>query len=193
MGGSAHDARVLATAIRDDSMFPVPPENKYYLADSGYANRRGYLAPFLKEFGESTRYHLQEFNNGQPPRTSKEMYNRCHASVRYVIERTFGIWKKKWRILHEFPSYDIATQRSVLFATMGLHNFIRQHNFEDSDFDDVENDGEEVQDIENDEHDENNTLRGEEKSEAGTYMQIVCNQIAEQIWAANQRRPRRRR
>ncbi|CAN6845574.1 unnamed protein product [Brassica oleracea] len=74
MGGSAHDARVLATAIRDDPMFPVPPENKYYLVDSGYANRRGYLAPFRKEFGESTRYHLQEFNNGQPPRTSKEIF-----------------------------------------------------------------------------------------------------------------------
>lgn len=34
---------------------------------------------------------------------------------------------------------------------MDLHNFIRQHNFEDSDFDDIENDGEEAQDIENDE------------------------------------------
>ncbi|WZY77092.1 hypothetical protein YC2023_023476 [Brassica napus] len=48
-----------------------------------------------------------------------------------------------------------------------------------------------AQDIENDEHDENNTSRGEEEFEAGTYMQIVCNQIVEQIWAANQCRPRR--
>lgn len=100
--------------------------------------------------------------------------------------------KKKWRVLNKFPRYDIATQRSVIFATMDLHNFIRQHNFEDSDFDDIENDGEEAQDIENDEHDENNTSRGEEEFEAGTYMQIVCNQIVEQIWAANQCRPRRR-
>lgn len=59
--------------------------------------------------------------------------------------------KKKWRVLNKFPRYDIATQRSVIFATMDLHNFIRQHNFEDSDFDDIENDGEEAQDIENDE------------------------------------------
>lgn len=46
VAGSAHDARVLATATRDSPMFPVPPENKYYLVDSGYANRRGCLAPF---------------------------------------------------------------------------------------------------------------------------------------------------
>ncbi|XP_024013204.1 uncharacterized protein LOC112087527 [Eutrema salsugineum] len=49
MAGSTHDSRVLETAIRDDPMFPKPPDRKYYLVDSGYANRRGYLAPYRKE------------------------------------------------------------------------------------------------------------------------------------------------
>ena len=94
MAGSAHDARVLATAIRDDPMFPTPPEGKYYLVDSGYANSRGYLAPYRKQRNCGTRYHLQEFLNGEAPRNSKEMFNRWHASLRSVIERTFGVWKK---------------------------------------------------------------------------------------------------
>jgi len=46
---SAHDARVLSTSIRDDPMFPTPAEGKYYLVDSGYANKRGYLAPYRKQ------------------------------------------------------------------------------------------------------------------------------------------------
>lgn len=77
---------MLATAIRDDPMFPAPLESKYYLVDFGYANKRGYLAPYRKERREDTRYHLQEFLNGGPPQNSKEMYNRWHASLRSVIE-----------------------------------------------------------------------------------------------------------
>ncbi|CAH2060595.1 unnamed protein product [Thlaspi arvense] len=60
---SAHDAHVLSTAIRDDPMFPKPPENMYYLVDSGYANRRGYLAACRKQSSSGTRYYLQEFLN----------------------------------------------------------------------------------------------------------------------------------
>ena len=73
---SAHDARVLSTSIRDDPMFPTPAEGKYYLVDSGYANKSGYLAPYRKQSNTGTRYHLQEFFNGEPPKNSKEMFNR---------------------------------------------------------------------------------------------------------------------
>ncbi|KAL5582715.1 hypothetical protein UlMin_015157 [Ulmus minor] len=38
--GSAHDARVLEHAISEPlNSFPFPPPGKYYLVDSGYANR----------------------------------------------------------------------------------------------------------------------------------------------------------
>ncbi|CAN6911984.1 unnamed protein product [Brassica oleracea] len=74
MAGSTHDSRVLDTAMREDPMFPHPPEGKYYLVDSGYANRRGYLAPYRKERIEGTRYHLQDFFNNEPPKNSKEIY-----------------------------------------------------------------------------------------------------------------------
>ncbi|CAF1914163.1 unnamed protein product [Brassica napus] len=76
MAGSTHDSRVLDTAMRDDPLLPRPPGEKYYLVDSGYANRRGYLAPYRKERKEGTRYHLQDFINCEPPRNSKEMWNK---------------------------------------------------------------------------------------------------------------------
>uniref|UniRef100_A0A8I6XDJ7 DDE Tnp4 domain-containing protein n=1 Tax=Hordeum vulgare subsp. vulgare TaxID=112509 RepID=A0A8I6XDJ7_HORVV len=54
--GCAHDSRVLNHAIAHFFSFPVPPKGKYYLVDSGYANRIGHLAPF-----KGSMYHLPEF------------------------------------------------------------------------------------------------------------------------------------
>ncbi|XBI21859.1 hypothetical protein VPH35_062938 [Triticum aestivum] len=54
--GSAHDSRILNHALAHFSSFTVPPKGKYYLVDSGYANRIGYLAPF-----KGSTYHLPEF------------------------------------------------------------------------------------------------------------------------------------
>jgi hypothetical protein len=51
-----------------------------------------------------------------------------------VIERTFGVWKNKWRILRQMPSYDIEDQRNIVVATCVLHNFIRIHDREDEGF-----------------------------------------------------------
>lgn len=184
MAGSTHDSRVLDTAMRDDPLFPKPPGEKYYLVDSGYANRRGYLAPYRKERKEGTRYHLQDFINCEPPRNSKEMFNRWHASLRSVIERTFGVWKKKWRVLNEFPRYDISTQRNVIFATMGLHNFIRWNKIKDVDFEEatMENSGVHMHQSENDSDDEND-VRGNEETSTAVYMKIVRDQIATQLWS----------
>lgn len=36
----AHNTQVLATVTRDDPMFHVLLENKYYLIDFGFTNRR---------------------------------------------------------------------------------------------------------------------------------------------------------
>ncbi|XP_021733156.1 uncharacterized protein LOC110699977 [Chenopodium quinoa] len=47
--GSAHDTRVFLHAIENPEMkFPTPSQGKYYLADKGYPDRRGYLVPYPK-------------------------------------------------------------------------------------------------------------------------------------------------
>ena len=57
-----------------------------------------------------------------------------HSSVRNVIERSFGVLKIKWQILYKMFGYSIVTQKKIVAATMGLHNFIREHASVDVDF-----------------------------------------------------------
>ncbi|XP_020583270.1 putative nuclease HARBI1 [Phalaenopsis equestris] len=91
--GSAHDSRIFSFATRNRSQcFPLPP--------SGYPMQRGYLKPY-----SDTRYHLPDFERASGTvRGRKEMFNKRHSSLRGVIERTFGVWKKKWVILRDMPS-----------------------------------------------------------------------------------------
>ena len=37
------------------------------------------------------------------------------------------MWKKRWKILRDMPSYPFAKQVKIVIATMALHNYIRKH------------------------------------------------------------------
>jgi hypothetical protein len=66
--GSVHDMWVFNDAINKYSdKFPHPQQGKFYLVDSGYPNRPGYLTPY-----KGTKYHLLEFRQGPRPRGKKE-------------------------------------------------------------------------------------------------------------------------
>lgn len=103
---------------------------KFYLVDSGYPNRLGYLAPY-----RGTKYHLPEFRNGPRPSGKREHFNYLHSSLRNVIERSFGVLKMKWRVLLNLPSYPMAKQTKIILGCMALHNFIRESALGDEDFD----------------------------------------------------------
>ncbi|XP_072148403.1 protein ALP1-like [Setaria viridis] len=134
--GSVHDMRVFKDAIEKfGDKYPHPPEGKFYLVDSGYPNRSGYLAPY-----KGTKYHLPEFRQGPMPRGKKELFNYTHSSLRNVIERSFGVLKMKWRILLDLPSYPMQKQSEIIIACMALHNFIRESFIGDADFDLVDHD-----------------------------------------------------
>ncbi|CAN6325257.1 unnamed protein product [Urochloa humidicola] len=129
--GSAHDMRVFNDAINKyGDKFPHPPQGKFYLVDSGYPNRPGYLAPY-----KGTKYHLPEFRQGPRPRGKKEVFNYFHSSLRNVIERAFGVLKMKWRILLDLPGYPMRKQNKIIHSCMALHNFIRESKLRDQDFD----------------------------------------------------------
>ncbi|XP_033136922.1 uncharacterized protein LOC103853428 [Brassica rapa] len=128
--GRAHDTKVLTYCARNEPFFPHPPNGKYYLVDAGYPTRTGYLGPYRR-----VRYHLDQFNRGGPPTNTREVFNRRHSSLRSVIERTFGVWKAKWRILdRRHPKYGLIKWIKLVTATMALHNFIRDSHREDNDF-----------------------------------------------------------
>ncbi|KAL5543294.1 hypothetical protein UlMin_011004 [Ulmus minor] len=118
--GSAHDARVLEHAISEpQNGFPFPPPGKYYLVDSGYANRGCFLAPY-----RGTNYHLRDRRRLGGDR-KKEQFNYRHASLRNAIERTFGIWKRRFPILRSMHQFPLDKQAMIPVACAVLHNFIR--------------------------------------------------------------------
>uniref|UniRef100_A0A453H7V7 Uncharacterized protein n=1 Tax=Aegilops tauschii subsp. strangulata TaxID=200361 RepID=A0A453H7V7_AEGTS len=120
--GSASDSRVLRDSMRTNRQdaFAVPHE-RYYLADAGYTNGPRFLAPF-----RSTWFHLKEWQSSQlQPQMAKELYNLRHSRARNVVERTFGLWKKKWSILRTQSFFDIKDQIQIINACCVLHNFAR--------------------------------------------------------------------
>ena len=106
---------------------------KYYLVDAGYPQLKGFLGPYKGE-----RYHLPQFRMGRRPMGSKEVFNQAHSSLQSVIERTFGVWKKKWKILRDMPNYAFKKQVKIVIATMALHNYIRMHDQRDRHFQELE-------------------------------------------------------
>lgn len=129
--GSVHDMRVFDDAHSTyNHVFPHPPTGKYYLVDSGYPNRPGYLAPY-----KGTKYHLQEYRDSPEPQGKEEKFNYAHSSLRNVIERSFGVLKMKWRMLEKVFSYAPNKQAKIIVACYALHNFIRVSGIRDKHFD----------------------------------------------------------
>ena len=102
----------------------------YYLVDSGYPNRKGFLAPY-----KNNTYHIPDFRREGPPTKKEEIFNHAHSSLRNCIERIFGILKNKWRILKGIPHFDLVTQKRIIIACCVLHNFIRYSNLRAKQFD----------------------------------------------------------
>jgi hypothetical protein len=117
--GSAHDGRVYSEALQDG--FPRV-EGRYYLADAGYSLTKDTLTPY-----RGVRYHLKEWSAGnQKPATKEELFNLRHASLRNVIERAFGVFKKKFPLMQSMLSYPFTTQVELVLGTTVIFNFIRR-------------------------------------------------------------------
>lgn len=104
--------------------------------DAGYPTPNGYLGPYRRE-----RYHLPDFRRTSGFENDNEIFNYFHSSLRSTIERTFGVWKKKFAILQNMPSYDFETQVKIVCATMAIHNFIRTTSITDPGFVQLEEEG----------------------------------------------------
>ncbi|CAC5356694.1 HARBI1 [Mytilus coruscus] len=81
--GSCHDAHVFKTSVGihlQDQYTSI--EQGVVLGDSGYPCRPFLLTPFR-----------------QPREQREHNFNRAHITTRCTIERTFGIWKQRFRLL----------------------------------------------------------------------------------------------
>ncbi|KAL4568308.1 hypothetical protein LXL04_023917 [Taraxacum kok-saghyz] len=174
--GSAHDTRVFLHAIETPAMnFPKPPEGKYYIVDKGYPDRKGYLAPYSR-----IRYHQSQFEHVLPT-NAQEAFNRVHSSLRSCIERSFGVLKKRWKILRQMPSFNKKTQIDVIMATFALHNYIRRNDSTYTIFIDV---GQNPQNIPTEELGETSGTANLNTRGTNNEMRQVCNNIADMIWSA---------
>lgn len=97
---------------------------KYYLVDAVYPNREGFLAPHRR-----VAYHISDHRRNR--RGPQELFNYRHASLRNVVERTFGVLKRRFRILNGMNNYPLDKQGKIVIASCVLHNLIRMYNMED--------------------------------------------------------------
>ncbi|EEE63567.1 hypothetical protein OsJ_18384 [Oryza sativa Japonica Group] len=79
---------VFRETVNNADHFPHPPPCNYYLVDSGYPLREGYMSPYRK-----TRYHLKQLDT-KGPENLHEIFNYQHSCLRNVVERSFGVLKE---------------------------------------------------------------------------------------------------
>jgi hypothetical protein len=53
---------------------------------------------------------------------AERKYNKAHKSTRCVIERTFGIWKMRFRCIYRELTFTPKRSQYIVLATAGLHN-----------------------------------------------------------------------
>lgn len=66
-------------------------------------------------------------NHRRLPVNKKELFNHRHSSFRICIERTFGVWKRRFPVLRQPLETSVRFQIRMIKALAGLHNFILIH------------------------------------------------------------------
>ncbi|XP_057771007.1 uncharacterized protein LOC130990791 [Salvia miltiorrhiza] len=122
--GSTTDSRILRDALQRANGLRVPKVSNacnYYLCNNGYANSKGFLAPYKR-----IRYHLKKWRpNATRPQNAMELFNLRHSKACNVIERAFRIMKMRWGILRSSTFYPFKTQIRLIMSCFILNNFIR--------------------------------------------------------------------
>lgn len=62
------------------------------------------------------------------PQNACELFNLRHSGARNVIERIFGVVKRRFRLMVAAPEYSLEVQGKIIRAICVLHNFICVHN-----------------------------------------------------------------
>ena len=74
----------------------------------------------------NVRYWLSDFRSGGKVVGREEIFNLCHARLRNVIERAFGVVKACFPILKKMAPYSFAAQTKIVMTCFSIHNFLQQ-------------------------------------------------------------------
>ncbi|KAK9728405.1 DDE superfamily endonuclease [Popillia japonica] len=102
--GSAHDSRIFNNSAVH-MRFEQGLLNGLLLGDSAY---------------QQTMYLFTPVPN--PITRAEILYNSAHIRTRNVVERTFGIWKSRFRCLSSCLQYKLQNTTRIIAATAVLHN-----------------------------------------------------------------------
>eukprot|EP00102_Acyrthosiphon_pisum_P023861 XP_016661071.1 PREDICTED: putative nuclease HARBI1 [Acyrthosiphon pisum] len=105
--GSVHDS-----TISDNSLLRAQFENHEFgdavlLGDGGYACRNYLMTPLANPITEA-----------------EKCYQKAQIGTRNVIERTFGVWKRRLSVLSVGVRTQIPTTLFTIIATAVLHNML---------------------------------------------------------------------
>ena len=114
--GSTHDSRIFEKSNIADKLEWCP--YGISVGDSGYVCRAYLLTPILK-----------------PKNAGKVRYNTAHTHTRCVIEKCFGLLKRRFPCLHLGLRATLANTLVIIVATAVLHNFALIHREQDFDED----------------------------------------------------------
>ncbi|XP_047162616.1 protein ALP1-like [Vigna umbellata] len=143
---------------------------KYYLGDAGFMLKNIVLTPY-----RGVRYHLKEYTR-RGPQNPRELFNHRHSSLRNVIERTFGVLKKRFPIIASGtePHYGLETMTNIILACCILHNFLRGVDNDDSLLDEVDN--------ELNEREHHNVSSSQVREEDHRIGSSIRDSIADHMW-----------
>lgn len=134
--GSAHDATIFQNSRLRYRLEDEEFHMGLILGDNGYANTNYLLTPLL-----------------HPITAAETRYNNIHIRTRNIVERVFGVWKRRFPVLSLGMSYSlplvtltttpsvsfsvttgmrvmIETVQAIIVATAILHNMARDNNEE---------------------------------------------------------------
>ena len=147
---------------------------RYHLKEQRLASQK-YYSPIVLPY----YYYTNSYTR---PENAKELFNLRHSSLRNAIERTFGVLKRKFKILRTAPEYSIETQIDIILALTALFNFtrIRDGNIVDNYLNIAETE-EVIEDIQPVTLESTDSVDTSIKAEANS-MAILRDQIAEVMW-----------
>jgi DDE superfamily endonuclease len=159
------------------------PSDRYYLADSRYVNSTSFLCPYRNHNYNLINFDLLPRNNRH--RSAKNLFNHRHAQLCNVVERTFGGFKKRFKILTVMTPYKYKKQCHIVITCCILHNFIKIQN-------ELQNDNDALLNREEDENENLNDDQSKQSEVDDTYGGGMLRTIlADALWVYRQNQRRR--
>ncbi|XP_026736450.1 putative nuclease HARBI1 [Trichoplusia ni] len=109
--GSAHDSHIWDNCNQRRHFLQGTYRNYCLLGDSGYAQTTFMMTPFATVSS-----------------ANQSLYNESQIRTRNTIERTFGIWKRRFPIMSRGIQVHLSRIPGIIIATCVLHNIARLQN-----------------------------------------------------------------